>query len=154
MWIWDLRGSCPMSGSTISLSLAAVPLAFLKTKGTLTDLKSFPSSLCACKYILFSLSSLLSPYLLPCKSILLVPARQGAYLTVTQKLITPSCFPAAFSILEDSSCLCPPHADSPRSLVLTTGHGFRPPTIPFISSCVLPRWPPSLVYFNGYSPAR
>lgn len=90
----DLRGFCPMSGSTTPLSLAAVSLAFLKIECA-QRLQSFPSSLWACKYTLFSLSSLLSSYLLPCKVILLLPARQGACLTVTQILTTPSYFPAA-----------------------------------------------------------
>lgn len=105
--LWDLRGSCSMSGSTIPL-ISSCFSGFSKNQVHSEILQSFPSLLYACKYILFSLSSLLSSYLLPCKAILLVPARRGAYLTVTQKLITPSCFPAAFYILEDLSCLCQP----------------------------------------------
>lgn len=132
--------------------------AFSENQAHSQRLQSFPSSLYACKYILFSLSSLLSSYLLPCKAILLVPARQGAYLTVTQKLITPSYFPAAVYILEDLSRLLP----APSSLDWQSqffgphrGPRFHTSSHPLLSFL---RSPPvsslSLVYFNGCSPSR
>ena len=126
--------------------------------GFFERLQSFPSSLHACKCILSSLSSLLSCYLLPCKAILLVPARQVAYLTVTQEQIIPSYFPATSYILEDLSCLHPASSSlNWQSQFFGThrrGHGFRPPTIPCTPSCVLSRWPIFLIYFNGCSPSQ
>lgn len=104
----ELRYSCPVSGQTTPLSLAAVFPGVSENQVQSERLQSFPSSLYVRTYILFSLSSLLSSYLLPCKAILLVAARQGAYLTVPLKLITASDFLAAFCILEDSSCLAQP----------------------------------------------
>lgn len=137
-----------MSGSTIPLSLAAVSLVFLKTKCT-QRLQSFPSSLYACKYILFSLSSLLSSYLLPCKAILLVAARQGAYLTVAQELITASYFPAAFTYLKIHYFSAQPFSLStgPTTQLFTPHHRpcFQTSNHCLHSFLCSPRWPVSFM---------